>query len=110
MKVIQEKEIRKLRREGAVTNETGERLNRASLQKTQKTISTEEKQVRALEDIGKRISILPLVSEKNSMVLLEAIRKIDTPEQPQPVLRWKHTISRRDSDGRTKEIISEAIR
>lgn len=108
MRIRKEKEIRKLRRDGKATGIDGERLKSVIPKKNTKPQPTsEERQAKALERLVGEISGIIEKNDKNSLVLLEMIRKINIPVKP--VLKWKHTISRRDGDEKAKEIISEAF-
>lgn len=108
MRIRTEKELRKLKLKGKVTQLDGERLKLVVPKKDKKvSFTSEERQANALERLVGEISGIIEKNDRNSLVLLEMIRKINIPVKP--VLKWKHTISRRDGDEKAKEITSEAI-
>ena len=116
MRVIQEKEIRDLRRTRNVVDEKGERLKPALFHKKSKLpLSPEEKQTLALEKIATEIALVLQANDKKSIILLEMIRKMKTepiriPAFPEPATEWKHTIISRDSDGKAKDMTSKRVK
>lgn len=119
MRILKEKDIWKLRKDGKVSGESGEKIESIPFsQKTSKPkISTEERQAKALENMVKAMAlILQSLSgnDKKSAILLEMIQKLEgienikMPEVPKTWTKLKFT-PERDRDGFITEIMAEKI-
>jgi len=113
MKVIEEKDINKLLKEGKVFGEDGEKIKLAMLPKkiTVPKVPTEERQMQILEKITSETVKAFEANNKNAAILLEMIRRtkldVKMPEFPEPVKRWNFDVVR-NNEGYIKSITAEA--
>ena len=109
MRVLQEKDIRQLRRQERIITANGEKLKPALLYKKPKvSLPPEERQIQALERLINEITTIVKANDQNAVVLLQMIRKIQLPDPAEPAKEWKHIVSR-SGDGKIKDIISKRI-
>ena len=105
--------IRKLQKAGDLTGKDGGRIRSAKKEPQAKvSITSEERQAKALEAIVVEIKGLLQANSQNAVVLLEIIKKMRMDVQfeiPESAKKWKHTPAR-DGSGKISEIISEVVK
>ena len=109
MRVLQEEDIRQLRRQKRITTVNGEKLKPALLYKKPKvSLPPEKRQNQVLEKLINEITTIVKANDQNA-VILSQIRKIKMPDFPEPAKEWEH-IPIRGSDGKIERITSKRIK
>lgn len=110
MKILKEKDVRGLKRKQSIKTLKGKELASVTpiKQPIAKTVAPEARQSQALERIAAEIMLLLQANDKNAVILLEMIKKIQMPEVPAPVKKWDFAVSR-DGKGFIKSISAKAI-
>ena len=116
MRVIQEKEILKLRRNKKISGEDGKKVKLRSSPKKPKALSVEDHQsqinkkvIQSFDKIVTKVDSLLQLDDKNTAVLLGLIgelKNIKMLEFPEPVKKWRFDVSR-DRQGFIEEITAE---
>lgn len=112
MRTFEDEKIKQLRRKGELTGKDGKRYRPVKKELPAKvSLTSEERQARALEAIVAEVKGLLQANSQNAVVLLEMIKKLRTDVRldiPIPARKWEHTVFRNGS-GKTERIITEVI-
>ena len=118
MRILKEKDVFNLRKDGKISGESGKEIKSVLFSKKAKPeVSAEERQAKALENMVKAMAlILQSLSnnDKHSAILLEMVQKfegienIKMPEIPRAWTKLKLT-PERDRDGFITKIVAEKI-